>query len=109
MVRSCRCRSWHDLSAGDIEGDAGDPRGGGRGEEEGGGGDVLGLADAAEWERGAQLAALRFGDPVRIRSFSIAEGAMQLMRMRWSTAVSGFWYPTGSPGLLVSLVPPVLR
>src|SRR5579875_2243943 len=48
--RLWRAVSQHHLPAGDVEGDPGDPRRPGRGEERRGGGDVFGLADAPEGE-----------------------------------------------------------
>jgi hypothetical protein len=42
--------SDHDLPAGDVDGDAGDPRGLLGGEEQRGGSDVVGLPDASERE-----------------------------------------------------------
>jgi hypothetical protein len=95
-----RWSSGHDLTACDVEGDAGDPRRRVGGEEEHGVGDVL---CCAESPRGciAVIWALRSaGIIVWSRSVKIVDGATQLTRTPWgATSFATSWVSRTTPAL----------
>jgi hypothetical protein len=95
-----RSTSVHDLAAGDVEGDAGDPGGGVGGEEEGGFGDVVGSPRRPSAYMVAICCRCWSGMAACMRSFTTVDGARQLTRMPWRpTSLATCWMKLTIPAL----------